>query len=136
MARYTPDDPAFAGDFIEFSDSWSRAQVRAAWGAVPDSATEGTDDGPLLTVLRPKIVALRLTCVDAEPITQPAQLTPERSAEMDTRLYAWFASVWLVHLRSLADLGNALSGTLWPSSDTSKATKTTKVSTARHRRTR
>lgn len=134
--RYSPDDPAFASDFIEFSDSWSRAQVRAAWGAVPDTATEDTGDGPLLDVLRPKIVALHLTCIDAEPITQAADLTPERTSEMDTRLYSWFASVWIVHLRSLADLGNALSGTLWPSSDSSKAKATKEKPTPRHRRTR
>ena len=27
---------------------------------------------------------------------------------MDTRLYAWFAATWMVHLNGLSNLGNAL----------------------------
>lgn len=104
--RYTPDDPAFEGDFIELSDSWSRAQVRAIWDIA------GEDEGAFLAALRPKIVALHLTCVDAPPICDVAELTPERTADMDTRLYEWFANAWVTHLVGLANLGNALGGKL------------------------
>jgi hypothetical protein len=109
--RHDCDDEAFAGDFIEFSDSWSRAQVRSAW-KIWAEIEEEQGEARLLETLRPKIIALHLTCVDAEPITDPAQLTPARTEQMDTRLYSWFALVWMRHLRELADLGNALGRTL------------------------
>lgn len=135
--RYSPDDPAFAGDFVEFSDSWSRAQVRATWGALPTvaTATEGDEaEDALLAQLRPKIVALHLTCVDAPAITDPADLTPRRTEQMDTRLYEWFARLWVVHLNGLTDLGNALGRQLLNLSATSSQTKATKKQpTARHR---
>lgn len=131
--RYTCDDPAFAGDFVEFSDSWSRAQVRAAWAAwaaipsradgISEEEVAAGEEG-LLAVLRPKIVAMHLTCVDAEPLTKAADLTPERTEEMDTRLYAWFVNVWIKHLNDLAELGNALGLTLFASRDTSKEATT------------
>lgn len=109
--RYIPDDPAFAGDFIEYSDTWSRAQVREVWAALPEVAKAEDEDQAeemLLSKLRPKIIALHLTCVDAEPIIDPADLTPQRTVQMDTRLFEWFAHSWVVHLNNLANLGNAL----------------------------
>lgn len=109
--RYQPDDPAFEGDFIEFSDRWSRAQVRGAWD------TAGKDEAKFLSILRGKIVALHLTCEDADPITDPADLTPTRTEQMDTVLYTWFAYAWIVHLNELANLGNALGRGLLPTSD-------------------
>lgn len=112
---YKPDDPDFAADFVEFSNSWSRRQVDDVWQA------SGDDDGPLLDALRPKIVALRLTCADAEPITDSADLTPERTEQMDVRLYAWFAGAWVAHLGALADLGNALRRQLFVTSDSTSS---------------
>lgn len=115
--RYAPDDPAFAEDFVEFSDSWSRAQVNAAWAAwaaLPATSVGVTQEQMdaaeerLLAALRPKILALRLTRPEMEPILHAADLTPEHTAEMDTRLYTWWANVWIAHVRALANLGNAL----------------------------
>lgn len=145
--RYSPDDPAFAEDFIEFSDSWSRAQVSAAWAALPTVATAKDNDDPaaaedaLLACLRPKIIGLRLTCVDdLKPITDPADLTPARTEEMDLRLFEWFASVWIVHLNKLTSLGNALGRKLYATSDTSASKETTKPEKAKqptaHRKSR
>jgi hypothetical protein len=110
--RYDCDDPAFAGDFVEFSDSFSRAQQRAIWAA------GGEDEELFLSLLRAKIVSLRLSCLDAPPITQAADLTPERAEEMDIRLYTWFSYAWVAHLRGLADLGNALGRRLFSTSAT------------------
>jgi hypothetical protein len=59
-----------------------------------------------LDVLRPKIIALHLTCVDAPAIDDPADLTPERTEQMDWRLFSWFAGVWIKHLGELNTLGN------------------------------
>lgn len=135
--RYTPDDPAFAGDFVEFSDSWSRAQVRAVWDAIPTDAgdAEGDEEAAFLACLRPKIIALHLTCVDAPPITQAVNLTPERTAEMDTRVYQWFSGVWLMHLRELTTLGNALRERLFVTSAPAPTTKAKpKAQGPRHRR--
>lgn len=131
MARYVPDDPAFAGDFVEYSDSWSRAQVRQAWESIPAAATVGDDDEPLLACLRPKIVGLHLTCVDAPAITDAADLSPARTEQMDMRLYNWFAASWIVHINSLTALGNALGRRLQATSVTAQTTATP---TARHRR--
>lgn len=131
--RYDCDDPAFAGDFVEFSDSWSRAQVRAAWGAIPDNTltVNLTGEGEWLDAIRPKIIGLHLTCVDAEPITDPTDLTPGRTEEIDTRLYIWFATTWQSHMVGLATLGNALGRQLSPSSATLNSTKTKTQPTAR-----
>lgn len=108
--RYACEDDAFAEDFVEYSDSWSRAQVRATWTAIGGDEAEAR----LLECLRPKILALHLTCVDALPITDAGDLTPERTEQMDTRLYTWFAETWTIHLRNLATLGNALRRQLLP----------------------
>lgn len=103
--RYECEIDSFAGDFIEFSDTFSRGQQRALWAAA------GEDDALFLEHLRPKITALHLSCIDAEPITRPADLTPERTDAMDLRLYGWFGTVWLTHLRGLRELGNGLGRT-------------------------
>jgi hypothetical protein len=102
--RYSFEDEPFAGDFVEFSDSWSRAQVRSAWASVdpPDGS-----EAKLLDVLRPKVLALHLTCVDAPAITDPLDLTPARTEQLDWRLFSWFSGVWIKHLGELATLGNA-----------------------------
>lgn len=126
--RYEPDDPTLAGNFIEFSDSWSRAQVRAAWATIPDANTAQAADteGRLLDCLRPKIVTLHLDCVDTAPITDPADLTTERTDEIDERLYKWFAYVWMKHLGELSKLGEAVGRRLWLTSATSSSNGATK----------
>lgn len=136
--RYQPDDPAFAGDFVEFSDSWSRAQVRAAWDALPNSVADATDnhEARLLDALRPKIIALHLTCEGAPHITDPAELTPKRTEDMDTRLFGWWSQVWIKHLGDLTKLGNALGRQLWNTSDTSNQTTKTKPQPTAHRKNR
>lgn len=103
--RYECEIAEFGGDFIEFSDKWSRGQQRALWEAA------GEEEAIFLALLRPKITALHLTCIDAEPITRPDDLTPEHTDAMDVRLYGWFGTVWATHLRGLRDLGNELGRT-------------------------
>jgi hypothetical protein len=110
--RYECEDEAFAGDFVELSDSWSRAQSRAIWAAAESEDREQIEAN-ILACLRPKIIALHLTCVDAPPITAADELTPERTEQVDLRLYRWFAEIWWVHLRDLASLGNALGRRLY-----------------------
>lgn len=133
--RYTPDDPAFAADFVEFSDSWSRAQVNAAWGAIPTSTVQAADaETKLLDILRPKIIKLHLTCAEGEPITDPADLTVGRMEQVDERLYRWFANVWIAHLIGLQDLGNALGRGLYATSDGSKQATAKKATPARRSR--
>lgn len=118
--RYECEDSAFAGDFVEFSDSWSRAQVRATWekwAALPRTSVSDEEasaaEESLLACLRPKIIALHLTCVDAEAISAAGELTAARTNDMDNRLYLWWVNVWIIHLQSLANLGNALGRTLF-----------------------
>jgi hypothetical protein len=138
--RYECDEPAFAGDFVEFSDSWSRGQVKAVWLAydvmlallnggeeIGDADAENAEE-KLLSALRPKIIALRLTCVDADPITDAGDLTPMRAGDVDTRLWAWWTAVWPTHLRGLTDLGNALRRRLSVISATPVVTETVPAS--------
>lgn len=146
--KYQCDSPGLQGDFVEFSDSWSRAQTKAtwaAWGAIPTAPAGGPPvsdeeanaaEERLLATLRPKIISLHLTCPDAEPITNPAELTPARTEQMDQRVYLWWVNVWLVHLRDLANLGNALGRRLFDTSEASqpaKATPKTTVQPVAHR---
>jgi hypothetical protein len=122
--RYDCDDPAFVGDYLELSDSWSRAQVRAIWGAIPDDTANADEaEETFLALLRPKVLRVHLTCVDAEPITDVAELVPARTEQMDTRLYAWFGMVWVRHLSELANLGNALRRSLVATSATTTQTE-------------
>jgi hypothetical protein len=100
--RYDCEDEAFSGDFVEFSDSFSRGQQRAIWAAA------GEDEALFLELLRGKVKALHLTCIDAPPITDPAELTPERTDSMDLRLFSWLSFAWVAHMRGLTNLGNAL----------------------------
>lgn len=121
--RYECDEPAFAGDYVELSDSWSRAQVRAIWASIPDDGiAQGDAEELFLALLRPKVLSVHLTCVDAQPITMASELVPWRTEQMDTRLYGWFGAVWVRHLSGLADLGNALRRKLFVISDTPIAT--------------
>lgn len=133
--RYKIDDPGLAHNFVEFSDSWSRKQTRAAWAAYDALPTSTSDadaqakaeeaSAKLLDALRPKIVALHLDCEDAPPITEPADLTLARLDEMDERVYRWWINVWIVHLRGLSQLGNALGRRLYDTPDTSNSTQAT-----------
>jgi len=111
---YQFHEPPFEGDYIEYSDSWSRAQMRRAWAAVDDKE-QGEEK--LLDALRPKILSLHLTCVDAPPITEPSELMAERTEQIDVRLYSWFAGTWVKHLAELATLGNAYGRTLFAISE-------------------
>jgi hypothetical protein len=137
--RYDCDDPAFVGDFVEYSDSWSRIQVRETWASLPELAEANVGDeaeDALLKHLRPKIVAVHLTCVDAPPIISPADLTPRRTEQLDARLYQWFAQSWVHHLNSLTQLGNALGRKLFATSDMSLNGATTTATATAHRRSR
>jgi hypothetical protein len=110
--RYDCDEPAFEGDFVEFSDSFSRAQQRAIWAA------GGEDEELFLSLLRAKIVSLHLSCLDAPPILKADDLVPDRVEAMDVRLYTWFSYAWVAHLRGLSDLGNAIGRRLFSTSAT------------------
>jgi hypothetical protein len=113
---------------VDLSDSWSRAQVRAIWASIPDRVNDSraslrgvneensNAEDAFLACLRPKVLSVHLTCVDAEAITSASDLTPARTLQMDTRLYTWFSTVWVRHLSALADLGNALGRKLFVTS--------------------
>jgi hypothetical protein len=83
--------------------------MRVAWAAA--------DEKTLLAALRPKVLSLHITCVDAQAITDPAELVVERVEQIDIRLYEWFTATWVKHLSELATLGNALRGKLFAISE-------------------
>ena len=120
--RYDCDDPSFTGDFVEFSDSFSRAQQRAIWAA------GGEDEELFLSLLRAKILSIHLSCLDAPAILRAEDLVPERVEDMDVRLYTWFSYAWVAHLRGLSDLGNTLGRRLFSTSATIASTEAVPVS--------
>jgi len=124
--RYDCDDPAFTGDFVEFSDSFSRAQQRAIWAA------GGEDEELFLSLLRAKIVSLHLSCLDAPPILKADDLVPERVEDMDVRLYTWFSYAWVAHLRGLSELGKTLGLSLLATSGITVATMETALPSPNH----
>ena len=116
--RYDCDHPDFAGDYIEISDRWSRAQT----GAIFEAA--GEDDELFWQLLSAKVLSLNLSCVDAPAITEAGDLTPARADDLDLRLFRWLNQCWMAHLNRLSDLGKALGRQLYATYDTPTPTVT------------
>lgn len=113
--RYSPEDEALAHNFVEYSDSWTRGETKTAYNKV------GSE---FLDLLKRKITAIHLDCLEGEPITDAAALTEDDLDRIDVRVYTWFSMTWVAHLNNLADLGNALGRKLFALSATSKEAMT------------
>lgn len=97
--RYECDIAGLESDYIELSDSWSRAEVRAFWAM---TSRDGADYGALM---RRKLIALHLTCVDAEPLTTVEQFTEDNLEMLDMRAFQWLSFVPVAHVTRLGTLG-------------------------------
>jgi len=111
--RYTCDEPGYETSFVEFSPRWSAGQVKRFF-----SESEGGDH---LALLRDKITALHLDCAEGEPITDPANLTPEDFERVDFVVARWFSSAQVRIVADLSDLGEAAGRRLYAGRDKSTA---------------
>jgi hypothetical protein len=107
MPRYECDDPAFAGNFIEYSDAWSLREVDAAWNAPPSAMVEAVAH---------KVTALHLEMLDGDPLMEPCDLTDDNLQGVDLRLYYWLAGTFVKVTTDIGQLGKALRRTLFASS--------------------
>jgi hypothetical protein len=107
MPRYECDDPAFAGNFVEYSDAWSLAQINAMVGA---SLAE------LVPLAAKKVTGLHLETLDGEPLTEAGDLTNDALEDVDLRLYYWLTGTFARVTGDVGRLGEALRRTLFVSS--------------------
>lgn len=108
--RYEYDD---LGAFVEFSDSWTRKQIKNAWN--------GGNAEEYLALVRSKIVDCYLPVVDGDPIDAPDKLTVDNVDEMDIRLWQWFSATVPKALNDIMQLGEAAAASLWNMPETATA---------------
>lgn len=97
--RYQCDLEGFEHCFVEWSDKWSRKDVKD-WTAA--SGIEANCE-----IYRRKLITCRLDCIDAEPITKSEQITDEGTEPMDYELFRWFVTTVSVHVNRMGNLGEA-----------------------------
>ena len=108
MPRYECDDPAFAGNFIEYSDAWSMREANAL--------TAGTL-AQMIPTAASKVTAIHLDTVEGiEPIVEPGDFTNEALEDVDLRLYYWVVGTFAKIPGDIGRLGEALRRTLFVSS--------------------
>jgi len=117
--RYDCDLPGHESNFVEVADSWSRAEMRR-FRQLFGSESEADND-EYLALIRSKTVALRLSCVGADDIADPCELTDDRLDDIDQTVYLWFASVHPVAVREINRLGEASVRRLWQPAEGSAA---------------
>lgn len=99
--RYTCDIPGLEDNTLELSDAWSRAEVRQFW------QYQGEDAEGYMALIQHKILAMNLTCIDAEPLTTADQFTSDNLDRLDFRAFEWLRWVPITHVRKLGELGEA-----------------------------
>jgi len=102
--RYECDEPDFPGAFVEFSDSWSRKQIRLYW---KETKTEEDNDA-WFALVKSKIVTMHMVTTEGAELTTGAQLTDETTDEIDVRLWMWFSTALGIAVNEVVALGNAL----------------------------
>lgn len=112
--RYECND--FPGAFVEFSDAWSRKQLRDAWNV------QGEE---YMSLVRSKIVACYLPTLDGDAIDAPEKLTLDSADDMDMRLWRWFSATVPKALDDVLKLGETVAASLWSGTDSAEAAKTT-----------
>lgn len=96
--KYTCDIEGLEHNFVELSDVWSRKQAVAFLSA---------DSDEYLNLLKAKIVAMSLDCVDGEPITDASALTNNALDDIDMRVFHWLKIIPRGHVQNILNLGEA-----------------------------
>lgn len=95
--RYDCNIEGFEDCFVEFSERWTRNQVKTYFAAKNEDYFD---------LLRSKIVSLHLD-VEGGAIDDPDQLTLEAADDMDMILWRWFATAAAKCIEDLNSLGEA-----------------------------
>lgn len=119
--RYTCDEPGLEGSWIEYTDSWSRAESRDVWAM---------DGEMLLALLRTKLTTLHLLCADGGYLDNADDLTEAKLDAVDMRVYVWFSATWVRCLNDLTNQGNASRRRLFATSAAGETQTTTNSATA------
>lgn len=95
--RYLCNIEGFDGCFVEFSERWTRIQVKTYFSAKNEEYFD---------LLRSKIISLHLV-VEGGAIDNPDELTLAATDDMDMMLWRWFATAAAKCIDDLNSLGEA-----------------------------
>jgi len=113
IMRYECND--FPGAFVEFSQSWTRGELKRA---IDDKTTVAES----WAIGVSKVVALNIPTVDGEPLTDPSLLAKEYDApvydDIDMRLFRWLSAVMYKAAIDATRLGETLAVALWRGTET------------------
>ena len=116
--RYDCTEPGFENCWVEFSDAWTRKDMREFWA---DLETPEQVAGWLALVQR-KITGCHLATTEGDAITSGADITEQAMDErMDMRLYSWLQSVLIKAATDVAILGKAAGRRLFVTPETNSA---------------
>lgn len=114
---------AFDGCFVEFSDSWTRGELRRASG-------ESSTIGDTWAVAIGKVTACHIERIGEDALTGPEQLSTNFDDALydsvDVRLFEWLAHAVMRVAVDMPKLGNAIAASLWTSTETAQAAKAEK----------
>ena len=118
--RYECDD--FPGAFVEFSDAWTRGELKRA---VSDETTVAESWALGIS----KLTACCIPVVGGDALTEPAQLPADYDAvvydDIDMRLFRWLSAVMYKASIDATRLGETLAVALWRGTDTAATAETT-----------
>jgi len=97
------DCEASGGTFVEFSDSWTRGEMKRFW--------ELEGDGYWQLVLS-KITNCQLAAADGVMLTK-ADLAIDRLDDIDYVVWCWLTNIVIVAVSDVAKLGEAAAASLW-----------------------
>jgi len=107
VIRYECGEP-FEQAFVEFTDAWTRLEVKRA---IEDKGDE------YIELLSHKIVAVNLPTLTGIHITKPQDFTADNLDNCDTRLVKWIGAVPMKVLQDITDMGEALRDRLFATPD-------------------
>ena len=113
--RYECD--AFEGAFVEFTDSWTRGEIRRVW--------EETNADDYWALVCSKITACHLPTVNGEPLADPRALDNDALDALDMRLFTWLSNVVYKAAQDVQQLGEPLAAALWNISEATAADEPT-----------
>jgi hypothetical protein len=96
--KYSCDIEGLEHNYIELSDVWSRKQATEFLTA---------DSDKYLALLKAKIIALSLDCVEGPPVTSAEDLTDDALDDLDMRVFHWLKIIPRGHVQNVLNLGEA-----------------------------
>ena len=93
--------PGLEGNWIDLSDTWSRAEIMAFYPAILQGNDEVT-----LPLLQRKLSGVHLHLIDGALVTDPATLI-ETFDQLDIRLARWFLAGVMAAIQAMISLGEA-----------------------------